>query len=165
MIDFSWESVIKIATAFFTSVGGATVVIVAIAKWFGDSLSARFMESYKNKHENELEDLKGKYAKELEQTKTDLAKTKSQFLRYTEKQFNLYNDLWRVLRQTKLQADSLWEKPDPQKVNSFAEQIRITRNAIEDELLLIEEEHYSQLMELIKEFENLIGKNPTERYT
>ena len=55
-------------------------------------------------------------------------------MRYSEKQFELYNDLWRVLLYTKRQADALWEKADPQQIPSFSEQIRLTRNAINDNL-------------------------------
>lgn len=83
----------------------------------------------------------------------ELEKAKSQFLRYSEKQFELYNDLWKVLLYTKRQADLLWQKADPNQIPSFSEQIRLTRNAISDNLLLIEEEHYEKLIQLIEQFE------------
>ena len=90
---------------------------------------------------------------ELRNTKNELEKAKSQFLRYSEKQFELYNDLWKVLLYTKRQADLLWQKADPNQIPSFSEQIRLTRNAISDNLLLIEEEHYEKLIQLIEQFE------------
>ena len=105
------------------------------------------------------------------ETKSDLEKAKSQFLRYSEKQFDLYNDLWRVLLYTKLQADELWENAIPEKIPSFSEQIKLTKTAINDNLLLIEEEHYNKLMALIKQFEQFqfgkvrlidIRRNPGE---
>ena len=83
----------------------------------------------------------------------DLDKAKTQYLRYSEKQLELYNDLWKVLLYTKRQADSLWDKADPQQIPSFSEQIRLTRNAINDNLLLIEEEHYNKLVQVIDQFE------------
>ncbi|MCP2028089.1 hypothetical protein L1276_003257 [Flavobacterium sp. HSC-32F16] len=83
----------------------------------------------------------------------ELEKAKSQFLRYSEKQFDLYNSLWRVLLYTKVQADELWEDANPEKLPSFSEQIKLTKNAINNDLLLIEEKHYEKLMELIKQFE------------
>ena len=67
--------------------------------------------------------------------------------------FELYNDLWKVLLYTKRQADLLWQKADPNQIPSFSEQIRLTRNAISDNLLLIEEEHYEKLIQLIEQFE------------
>lgn len=144
---------IKLVTAFVVSIGGASVVIVALAKWFGDFLSHRLLDSYNNKHEKELEELKGKYANELEETKTELEKAKLQFVRYSEKQFELYNDLWRVLLYTKQQADMLWQRADPSQIPAFSEQIRLTRRAINDNLLLIEDEHYNKLILLIGQFE------------
>lgn len=144
---------VKLVTAFFVSIGGASVVVVALAKWFGGFISNRLLDSYNNKHEKELENLKNKYANELEKTKNDLEKAKLQFVRYSEKQFELYNDLWKVLLYTKQQADMLWEKAEPVQIPAFSEQIRLTKNAINDNLLLIEEEHYNKLIELINQFE------------
>ena len=37
----------------------------------------------------------------------------------------------------------LWEKAEPAQIPAFSEQIRLTRNAINDNLLLIEEDHYN----------------------
>jgi len=150
----TWTEIMKFLGATLVSMGGATVVIVGLSKWFGDFLSKRLLDNYNNKHSKELEGIKGKYGKELEETKSALEKAKSQFLRYSEKQFDLYNDLWRVLLYTKLQADELWENAIPEKIPSFSEQIKLTKTAINDNLLLIEEEHYDKLMELIKQFEH-----------
>ncbi len=144
---------VKLVTAFIVSIGGSSVVIITLSKWFGNFLSTRLLDAYNNKHEKELEVIKTKYASELENTKNELEKAKSQFLRYSEKQFELYNDLWKVLLYTKRQADLLWQKADPNQIPSFSEQIRLTRNAISDNLLLIEEEHYEKLIQLIEQFE------------
>lgn len=149
----TWTEIMKFLGATLISMGGATVIIVGLSKWFGDFLSKRLLDNYNNKHSKELEGIKVKFSKELEETKTALEKAKSQFLRYSEKQFDLYNDLWRVLLYTKLQADELWENAIPEKIPSFSEQIKLTKTAINDNLLLIEEEHYDKLMELIKQFE------------
>lgn len=143
----------KLITALVASIGGASVIIVVLAKWFGDFLSHRLLDSYNNRHEKELEELKGKYANELEETKSELEKAKLQFVRYSEKQFELYNDLWKVLLYTKQQADMLWQRVDPSQIPAFSEQIRLTRRAIDDNLLLIEDEHYNKLIQLIGQFE------------
>ena len=143
----------KLVTALVVSIGGASVIIVALAKWFGDFLSHRLLDAYNNRHEKELEELKGKYANELEETKSELEKAKLQFVRYSEKQFELYNDLWKVLLYTKQQADMLWQRADPSQIPAFSEQIRLTRRAIDDNLLLIEDEHYNKLIQLIGQFE------------
>lgn len=149
----TWTEIMKFLGATLISMGGAAIVIVGLSKWFGDFLSKRLLDNYNNKHSKELEVIKGKYSTELEETKSALEKAKSQFIRYSEKQFDLYNDLWRVLLYTKLQADELWENAIPEKIPSFSEQIKLTKTAINDNLLLIEEDHYDKLSELIKQFE------------
>lgn len=60
---------VKLVTAFIVSIGGSSVVIIALSKWFGNFLSTRLLDSYNNKHEKELEVIKTKYASELENTK------------------------------------------------------------------------------------------------
>ena len=148
------KDIFQLLAALAISLGGTTVVVVALAKWFGGFISTRLLDSYNNKHERELEAIKSNYCTELEKTKTELEKAKSRFLRYSEKQFELYNDLWKVLLQTKHQADMLWEKANPQQLPAFGEQIRLTRKAIDDNMILIEEEHYEKLIQLISQFEN-----------
>ena len=51
---------VKLATAFIVSIGGTSVVVIGLAKWFGDFLSKRLLDSYNNKHEQELEKIKNK---------------------------------------------------------------------------------------------------------
>ena len=148
------KDIFQLLAALAVSLGGTTVVVVALAKWFGGFISTRLLDSYNNKHERELEKIKSDYSTELEKTKSELEKAKSRFLRYSEKQFELYNDLWKVLLQTKHQADMLWEKANPQQLPAFGEQIRLTRKAIDDNMILIEEDHYEKLIQLISQFEN-----------
>lgn len=153
MPEFTFIAFLKLIGALLASIGGATVVILGLAKWFGDFLSKQLLDNYKFKHERDLEQIKSKYSRELEETKLALEKVKSMFLRYSEKQFELYNDLWRVLLYTKNQADALWENATLEKIPSFSEQLKLTRDAINDNMLLIEEDHYTQLDQLVGEFE------------
>ena len=48
----------------------------------------------------------------------------------------------------------LWEKANPLQLPAFGEQILLTRKAIDDNTILIEEEHYKKLIQLISQFEN-----------
>lgn len=149
----SFFEILKITGAMLFSIAGASAIIIPLSKWLGEILSQSILEKYKDAHERALEELKSKYQKELEKTKTELEKTKVLFLRYSEKQFDLYNNLWKTLTVTKQQADALWENPTPEKIPSFSEQIRLTKNAVEENTLLIEELHYKKLMKLLVEFE------------
>ena len=45
---------VKLVTAFIVSIGGSSVVIIALSKWFGNFLSTRLLDAYNNKHEKEL---------------------------------------------------------------------------------------------------------------
>jgi nitrogen fixation/metabolism regulation signal transduction histidine kinase len=156
-LDF--KDYLELIGALVVSIGGASVVVVGLSKWFGDFMSKRLLDSYNNQHKTDLEGIKSKYQQELASTKTDLDKAKSLYMRYTEKQFDLYNDLWRVLLYTKRQADSLWKSADAEKIPSFIEQVELTKNAVDDNMLLIEEEHFNKLDSLIRQFEQFrIGK-------
>lgn len=154
-----WE-VLYIAGAILGSLGGASIIIIGVSKWFGNFLSKKLLNSYNNQHEKELAEITSNYRQQLEETKTELDKTKSQFLRYSEEQFELYNDIWRVLLQTKRLADELWENPTIEKIPSFVEQIKLTRDSVDDGMLLIESEDYEKIENLIAQFENFqIGKS------
>ena len=63
---------VKLVTAFIVSIGGSSVVIIALTKWFGNFLSTRLLDAYNNKHEKELEVIKTKYASELENTNSKI---------------------------------------------------------------------------------------------
>lgn len=145
--------------ALIVSLGGGTAIVAGIVKLSADFLSKRMLDRYNNKHANELEGLKAGYQRELENTKLELEKAKSQFFRYSEKQFELYNDLWRTLVYTRRQANSLWESAMPEKIPAFIEQIRQAKNAVEENLLLIEEDHRQTLDQLMTQFEGFgLGK-------
>jgi hypothetical protein len=152
-MEMNFKDYLELIGALLTSIGGASVIIIALSKWFGDFLANTLFEKYRTVKEKELEGVKTYYQKELEQTKTNLEKAKSLYLRYSEKQFELYNDLWKVLLYTKNQADALWAEAKQEKIPAFSEQIRNTKNAINDNMLLIEEEHYDNLINLINQFE------------
>jgi hypothetical protein len=154
MIDLNFKDFLEMISAVLISIGGASVLIVGVSKLFGDFFSKRLLDNYNNKHSSELESLKSKYQTQLETTKNELDRAKSQFLRYSEKQFELYNDLWKVLLHTKHQADLLWDNASPESIPSFSEQIRLTKDAIDENMILIEEDHYNKLTELVSKFDH-----------
>ncbi|MDR3665239.1 MAG: hypothetical protein P4L35_00215 [Ignavibacteriaceae bacterium] len=152
-MNLNYKDYLELIGALVTSIGGASVVIIAISKWFGDFLAKTLFEKYRTTKEIELEGLKVSYQTELENTKANLEKAKLSYLRYSEGQYKLYNELWKVLLYTKNQADVLWERASKERIPAFSEQIRNAKNAINDNMLLIEEEHYENLMKLINQFE------------
>lgn len=130
------------ALTIIYALGGPALIIGGLSKLIGDHLSKSRLDKLQNEHNIQLEKIK-----------TQLDQEKSQFLRYSEKQFDLYNSLWLVLNRTRELADSLWERAERSKLPGFAEQIRQTRRAVTDNMLLIEDKHYQDLEKLLNKFE------------
>lgn len=58
--------------AIIISLGGTSIIIIALAKWFGDRLANKLLEKDKAKYQEELESLKTIFQTELEIKKNDL---------------------------------------------------------------------------------------------
>lgn len=138
--------------AIIISLGGTSVVIIALAKWFGDRLANKLLEKDKAKYQEELETIKTKFQTELEIKKSDLEKSKSLFLRYSEHQFTLYNELWKSLCDLRHIGEELWERAEIQRVKDFSKQLKLTKLTVEKSALLIEDKHYKDLIQLIDNF-------------
>ncbi len=159
MEDFDIKNVLEWLGAIVISVGGTTAIVLAISKWFGDRLATKLLEKDRSKYQRELEALKTKFQSELEIKKTELEKSKSLFIRYSEHQFNLYNDLWKSLCDLKHIAEELWEKAEPKLIKKFSKQLRETKLTVEKSALLIEDGHYKSLITILDKFGNFeIGK-------
>lgn len=151
--------IFELAGAILASmlVGGSIVAI--LVKFVSNWISKRTLDYYNNQHAKELEQLKANYTEALTKTKHELDKVERRHFIYSQSQFELYNSLWKQLIYTKRLADALWGKADPQKLPSFADQIGQTKYVIEENMLLIEEEHYNKLITLMEEFESFkVGK-------
>jgi hypothetical protein len=138
--------------AIVISVGGTGAIVIALAKWFGDRLANKLLEKDKAKYQEELEGLKTQYQKEIETKKTDLEKSKTLFLRYSEHQFNLYNELWKSLCDLRNIGEELWESAEIQKVKDFSKQLKTTKLTVEKSALLIEDAHYKDLIKILDNF-------------
>lgn len=158
-MELSFDILLKWISAFLVSIGGGSILILAISKWFGGFFASKLLEKDKAKYSKDLEQLKGSYQTELEKHKAELEKSKALFLRYSEHQFKLYNDLWVSLCDLKETSRELWESAEINKLKKFAQQLRVTKSVVEKSAILIEDEHYNQLINLISQFENYeLGK-------
>lgn len=134
-------------------------IIAGVSKFFANWLSQRMLDYYNNKHASELENLKSEYSSALAKTEHEYEKLQQKHVLYSQSQFELYNSLWKQLVYTKRLADDLWNDADPKKIPSFASQIGQTKYVIEENMLLIEESHYTELLDLMTEFDNFsVGK-------
>jgi hypothetical protein len=152
MGNFDIKLALEWLGAIVISVGGTSAIVIGLAKWFGDRLANKLLEKDKAKYQEELEGLKTKYQTELETKKTELEKSKSIFLRYSEHQFNLYNELWKSLCDLKHIGEELWERAEVQKVKDFSKQLKTTKLAVEKSALLIEDNHFKDLIKILDNF-------------
>ena len=151
--------VYKVIGALLASVLLGGGIVAAIVRFAANWISKRTLDHYNNKHAKELEQLKADYSEALAKTNHELEKAERRHYLYSQSQFELYNSLWKQLVYTKRLADELWKKADPRKLPSFADQIAQTKFVIEENMLLIEEDHYNNLSALMTEFENFgVGK-------
>jgi len=146
------KSALEWFSAMVFSVGGTSAIVLFLAKWFGDRLANNLLEKDKAKFQEELERLKTGYQTELEIKKIELEKSKTVFLRYSEHQFKLYNDLWKSLCDLKHIGEELWERAEIQKLKDFSKQLKTTKLTVEKSALLIEDYHYKDLMKILDNF-------------
>lgn len=148
----NYDEVFKIAAAILTSVGGAAVIIMALSSWLGKVWANRILEKDKLKYTSELEKIKVKLQNESE-------KRQLVFSLYFEGQFKLYNDLWLALSELENEVDKLWESATTANLRSFIRSVQKAKKQIRNSALLIEKEHYDQIMENLKAFEEYqVGK-------
>jgi hypothetical protein len=149
------KDILTIAASIILSIGGAGAIIIGVSKWFGDLIASRILDNYKFKHERDLENLKKDYQKELEITKSELDKSKHQFLKYSDEQFTFYNKLWKIFWHVKKSTDTLWKTKDPEKLPSFSRLLDNVKEAVYENILVIDQEHSDKLLSLIHDFEQI----------
>ena len=143
------NSIINIASAVVLSIGSSSLIIIGLSSWLGKVWAARILEKDKLKYKSEFEKIKSSYEKEIENYKSELDKSKSLFFRYSESQFNLYNDLWGTLCKLESTVDDLWDQANGENLLSFALHLDKTINRIKTHRLLIEDDHYEKLKKIL----------------
>ncbi len=148
----NYDEIFKIAGAILTSVGGAAIIMMALSSWLGKVWASRILEKDKLKYTSELEKIKVKLQSESE-------KQQLVFSLYFEGQFKIYNDLWLALSELESEVDKLWESATTANLRSFIRSVQKAKKQIRNSALLIEKEHYDQIMENLKAFEEYkVGK-------
>lgn len=113
------------------------------------------IEEIKQSYAETLKTIELKHQKEIENHKTQL----SNYMRYSDEQFKLYNEFWSSIYDLKIKADDLWEIADNENLFSFAEQLKDTSIKVEKARLFIEEDHYQSLKRILRIFsEYSVGK-------
>jgi hypothetical protein len=117
------------------------------------------IEEITTKVEGVKQDYKIEFEKIQKNNELIFGEIKDSKYRYNAEQFERYNKLWVVLVNLKLSADTLWEHVDASNLKDFAKKLRTAKITIERSSLLIEDNHYTSLSDIITAFaEYQIGK-------
>ncbi len=123
------------------------------------------IESVKQEYKIEFDEIQQKnevFFDEIRQSKN----------RFNAKQFELYNELWNSLVDLKFSANELWESANKTKLQDFSKKVYNAKVTIEKTSLLIDNNHYDELLRIIQQFDNfkfgkgeLIGLKSLRRKT
>jgi hypothetical protein len=80
----------------------------------------------------------------------EIAKTKIE--PYSERQFELYNELWVSLCDLKYAMLQLWDQASEEKYNELSKKLETTTIQLEKSALVVEEHHYIELISILNEF-------------
>ena len=133
-------TIVKIA---LTIIGTLSVSSVAI--WWFIQLGANTLaDTYKKKIDHE-------FGKKLEDYKSQLEVLKATALKYNDRQFELYIDLWKNLQELKFAALDLWEDANSKNLEKFDVALKTAHRQIETTSILLEDAHYRDLVNVIAE--------------
>jgi hypothetical protein len=121
----------------------------------------KLKEDLQLKNQNSLEETKAKLIKqnqkELDNLKIklgaeyDIIKAKS--FRYSERQFELYNEVWVALCDLEASVKNLWKQANIENLKDLQKQLKESRTKLRHGGLIIDHKHYIELDLAIEEFE------------
>jgi hypothetical protein len=144
------------------SSGVSTGLLVALGfilkNWFLERLKGAIKQEYAK----DLEDHKNNLRREtdLELTKlrgnveVEVKKAELKFSLYSQKQFELYNDLWLRLCELRTSMNELWQEASNENLWDFQGKLLKAFDVLEQKAILIEEQHYDELHMILKSFAN-----------
>lgn len=146
------DEIFKVSAAIISSVGGAAVIMFVLSSWLGKVWANRILEKDKLLYSSELERIKNQLHAESD-------KQKFVFSLYFEGQFKIYNDLWVSLSELQSGVDLLWTEANKRNLRAFVSALKTAKIKIRNSALLIDPEHYKEIMEVITNLENYrVGK-------
>lgn len=167
------EFILQTVSSAAISAALISFVGLLLKNWIKERLTQSIKHDYDVKLAKATSDIQTENQKKLEALRNDLTLSsstkieefkarlgaeyevyKSKDLRYTEKQFELYNDLWTSLADLETVVNDLWNSATAKKVKTFAEQIIKTRQKIRKAALLIEDRHYLELNYVLDQFQD-----------
>ena len=137
------EEVFNVASAVLVSTGVAAAIIFGLSSWLGKIWASRILDKERQAYAVELEGLRS-------QLKTAAEKQQLVFAMYFEGQFKIYNDLWLSLVNLQTGIEQLWEEASSRNLKEFASALTRAEKKIRSSALLIDPEHYQEIMDAIK---------------
>jgi hypothetical protein len=138
----------ELVLILLAAVGGSGVLVLGLGAWLGKVWAARIRDSDKARLEEQLARLR-----------SDLDITRSQQHRTSEARFGLYGQVWVFLQDVKILGDRLWERADRETLDKYRLALEEARAAINKGRLILREDHYRRLSELLNTFERFrVGK-------
>jgi hypothetical protein len=125
---------------------GSITISGAMVTWFVKLGAKTLSEKY-------IEKVKHGYEKELASYKSELGILRATTLKYNDKQFDLYLELWKSLQELKFSCEDLWFNPEKQNLKKFEVSLQKTHRQIEVTSLLLEDTHYKDLLEIISDLQ------------
>ncbi len=145
---------LKIIIGVIVALGSGGGIVLGLSNYIGKLLAKSYEEKIKSQFQKEV----NKYQLQL-----DILKQTS--IRYSDKQFELYNKLWSSLCEVKFLAEALWTKATPSRLTKFSKQLIETKAELEKASLLVEDSHYEELSKIIVHFlEYQVGKSTLISY-
>lgn len=153
-----WGDAYKVAMAIITSLGGVSVVVIGLVAFLGKLWTNRILESEKHKNNLEIAKVKKNLETELEKVRVDLNLLADQgnmrFTHYAKAQFDLYCKLWEALVELSDHVETLWIEANQANFKKFVNSLKKAKRNIRSAAIILEPEHYMQLIRIIEHFEN-----------
>jgi len=138
----------NISSSILFTVGGSNVAIAGIFGFLGYLWSKRILQSEKLGH-----------AKERKKLESKLNFEKSRKEKISDERFGLYTEVWHAVQDLKTSADRLWVRATSDLLFEFISVLSDTKRAVNRGRLILREEHYKSLKEVIEHFDNyMFGK-------
>ncbi|VGO15692.1 hypothetical protein PDESU_04277 [Pontiella desulfatans] len=129
-------------------VGGATVILFAVSRFFGDLIKETFKARIKLSSD-----------KDLERTKQEFAIRRIAIDNYVSSQYESYLELWALLRGVNEAVDRLWEDVSPRNISDLAKKASDAKSYIDQGSLFFEEQHIQSLQLLFEKLDSFcVGK-------
>ena len=125
---------------------GTVSISGAVVWWFVKLTANTLADNYKKKIEHDFE-------KKIESYKNQLEILRATTLKYNDRQFELYVDLWRNLQDLKFACIDLWNLANTMNLRKFETALKKTHRQVETTSILLEENHYKELIEIIDNLE------------